>query len=264
MSNEFHGPGGSGIIDYRLRDRAVLALDGWLRGRRSFGGFGGFGGKSRGAAGEGAAADPAAGDGPKAADRARGGTPGAAAPSGGYPADGVAEDPLDHPARRVSGGLMRVNHAGEVAAQALYLGQSVFARDPAVRRALAAAAGEERDHLDWCRRRLGELGAGPSRLDPLWSAGSFVIGAAAGAAGDAVSLGFVAETERQVVEHLARHLERLPAGDRRSRAICRRMMEDERRHGTHAARVGGRPLPAPARLMMRAAARVMTTAAYRL
>ena len=262
MSNGFHGPGRSGIIDYRFRDRAVLALDGWIRGRRS------CGGKSRGAAGEGAAADPAAGEGPKAADRARRGMPGAAgrtaAPSDGYPAAGVAEDPLDHPARRVSGGLMRVNHAGEVAAQALYLGQSVFARDPGVARSLDAAAGEERSHLHWCRRRLDELAARPSRLDPLWWAGSFAIGTAAGAAGDAVSLGFLAETEHQVVEHLTGHLERLPEGDHRSRAICRRMLEDERRHGRRAAEAGGCPLPASARLMMRFAARVMTASAYRV
>ena len=256
MSNESPNPERSGIIDHRLRDRAVLALDGWLRGRRS------FGGRIREAAGECPETGTAAGGGPKADDGARAGRN--AVPPAGYPAQGVEEEPLDPSARRLSGSLMRVNHAGEVAAQALYLGQSVFARAPAVRRALAAAAGEERDHLDWCRRRLGELGAMPSRLDPLWWAGSFAIGAAAGAAGDAASLGFVAETERQVVEHLARHLERLPAGDRRSRAVCRRMMEDERRHGARAARAGGRPLPAPVRLMMRAAAQVMISAAYRV
>ena len=261
MSNESPNPERSGIIDHRLRDGVVLALDGWLRGRRSLGGR-----AARVAGGAGPEAGTAAGEGPKAAGGAHGGTTGGSggAPPSGYPAEGVEEDPLDPPARRLSGGLMRVNHAGEVAAQALYLGQGVFARDPAVRRTLAAAAGEERDHLDWCRRRLGELGARPSRLDPLWWAGSFAIGAVAGAAGDAASLGFVAETERQVVEHLARHLRRLPAGDRRSRAICRRMMEDERRHGTRAAKAGGRPLPAPARLMMRAAARVMTGTAYRV
>ena len=262
MSNGFPNPERSGIIDHRLRDGVVLALDGWIRGRRSLGGN-----ADRAAGGEGPEAGTAAGRGPKAAAGVGTGTAGGVsggAPPSGYPAEGFEEEPLDHSARRLSGRLMRVNHAGEVAAQALYLGQSVFARDPAVRRTLAAAAGEERDHLDWCRRRLGELGAGPSRLDPLWWAGSFAIGAVAGAAGDAASLGFVAETERQVVEHLARHLQRLPAGDRRSRAICRRMMEDEHRHGTRAAKAGGRPLPAPARLMMRAAARVMTGTAYRI
>ena len=159
---------------------------------------------------------------------------------------------------------MRVNHAGEVAAQALYLGQGMLARDPEVRRALDSAAGEERAHLDWCRRRLSELSAKPSRLDPFWWAGSFVIGAVAGAAGDAPSLGFVAETERQVVDHLARHLRRLPRDDYRSRAICRRMLDDERRHGTRAVEAGGRPLPALVRIAMRVASGVMTTTAYRI
>ena len=159
---------------------------------------------------------------------------------------------------------MRVNHAGEVAAQALYLGQSMLARDPGVRLALDSAAGEERAHLDWCRRRLSELAARPSRLDPFWWGGSFAIGAAAGAAGDASSLGFVAETERQVTDHLARHLRRLPRNDYRSRAICRRMMDDERRHGTRAVQAGGRRLPTPVRIVMRLAAGVMTATAYRL
>ena len=159
---------------------------------------------------------------------------------------------------------MRVNHAGEVAAQALYLGQGMLARDPEIRRALDSAAGEELAHLDWCRRRLSELGARPSRLDPFWWAGSFAIGAAAGAAGDAVSLGFVAETERQVADHLAGHLRRLPRNDFRSRAICRRMLDDERRHGTRAVEAGGRRLPAAVRIMMRTAAKVMTATAYRV
>ena len=159
---------------------------------------------------------------------------------------------------------MRVNHAGEVAAQALYLGQGLFARDPGVRSALDTAAEEERAHLDWCRRRLSELSAMPSRLEPFWWAGSFAIGVAAGAAGDASSLGFVAETERQVADHLARHLRRLPREDYRSRAICRRMMDDERRHGTRAARAGGRRLPVPVRMVMRVASGVMTATAYRV
>ena len=232
---------GSGPIVHDLRDRLVLAVDRWLAGRR-FPGPGRAGGGS-----------PAGGS---------GGRPAAGATA--YPAEGLDPGPPDPRARRRSARLMRVNHAGEVAAQALYLGQGAFARDPAVRRALEAAADEERAHLDWCRRRLSELGAGPSRLDPLWRAGSFAIGAAAGAAGDASSLGFVAETERQVVDHLARHLRRLPREDHRSRAICRRMMDDERRHGARAVQAGGRRLPAPVRLMMRAAAGVMTSAAYRI
>lgn len=232
---------GAGPIVHDLRDRLVLAVDRWLPGRR-------FPGPGRAA------------DGPPAG----GGSGRAAAGAAGYPADGVEPGPPDPRARRRSARLMRVNHAGEVAAQALYLGQGVFARDPAVRRALDDAAAEEYAHLDWCRRRLSELGARPSRLDPLWWAGSFAIGAAAGAAGDASSLGFVAETERQVVDHLARHLRRLPRDDHRSRAICRRMMDDERRHGARAVQAGGRRVPTPVRLMMRAAAGVMTTTAYRM
>ena len=230
-----------GVIEHDLRDRLILAADRWLGHR----------GSPRPPA-VAAARGPSAGDGAEP-DR-----------SAAYPAEGLEDGPLDAPARRLSGRLMRVNHAGEVAAQALYLGQGMLAVEPQVRRALDAAAGEERAHLDWCRRRLSELGARPSRLDPVWWAGSFAIGAAAGAAGDASSLGFVAETERQVVEHLARHLRRLPPGDHRSRAICRRMLDDERRHGTRALEAGGRRLPAPVRLMMRVAAGVMTSAAYRV
>ena len=226
---------------YDLCDRLILAADRWFMGRRPPG---------PGRADDGSPA---------------GGSGGRSAPSApAYPAEGVGPGPSGQRARRRSAGLMRVNHAGEVAAQALYLGQGLLARDPGVRRDLEAAAAEERAHLDWCRRRLSELDARPSRLDPLWRAGSFAIGAAAGAAGDAWSLGFVAETERQVADHLARHLRRLPRDDHRSRAICRRMMDDERRHGTRAVQAGGRRLPPPVRLMMRAAAGVMTTTAYRI
>ncbi len=231
----------SGPIVHDLRDRFILAVDRWFMGRR-------FPRPGR------VADDPPAGG--------SGGRTAASAPA--YPAEGIEPGPPDPRAGRLSARLMRVNHAGEVAAQALYLGQSMLARDPGVRRALDAAAAEERAHLDWCRRRLSELGARPSRLDPLWWAGSFAIGAAAGAAGDASSLGFVAETERQVVDHLARHLRRLPRDDYRSRAICHRMMDDERRHGTRAVQAGGRRLPTPVRFMMRAAAGVMTATAYRI
>lgn len=233
------------VIRHSLGDRIVLAADRLLRGRRRPGR-----------------------DGEETASPSRGGHGGAedtdSASAPGYPAEGIEEGRLDDRARRRSVRLMRVNHAGEVAAQALYLGQGMLARDPEVRRALDSAAGEERAHLDWCRRRLSELSAKPSRLDPFWWAGSFAIGAAAGAAGDAPSLGFVAETERQVVDHLARHLRRLPRDDYRSRAICRRMLDDERRHGTRAVEAGGRPLPAPVRIAMRVAAGVMTTTAYRI
>ena len=232
----------SGLIEHDVRDRLILAVDRWLKGR---------GGRRP---------DPGKENGP--APEGDGGRAPASAPA--YPAEGIEEGPLDTSARALSARLMRVNHAGEVAAQALYLGQGMMARDPAVRRALDSAAGEERAHLDWCRRRLGELDAGPSRLDAAWWAGSFAIGAAAGVAGDAQSLGFVAETERQVVDHLARHLRRLPRDDYRSRAICHRMMDDERRHGTRAVRAGGRRLPAPVRIMMRAAAGVMTATAFRI
>ena len=179
-----------------------------------------------------------------------------------HPAGEAADDALDERERRRSAGLMRVNHAGEVAAQALYQGQSLVARDPATREAMAQAAREENDHLVWCRARLGELGAAPSRLDPLWYAGSLAIGAAAGLAGDRWSLGFVVETERQVVEHLDDHLARLPDGDRRSRALLRRMRADEQRHATRARAAGGAALPPVARRAMRAASKVMTRTAY--
>ena len=178
------------------------------------------------------------------------------------PAGDVADDGLDDAERRHSAGLMRVNHAGEVAAQALYQGQSLVARDPGAREAMEQAAREENDHLVWCRSRLEELGSGPSLLDPLWYAGSLAIGAAAGIAGDRWSLGFVVETERQVVEHLDDHLSRLPDGDRRSRALLRRMQADEQQHATRAHAAGGAPLPPVVRRAMRAASKVMTRTAY--
>ena len=180
------------------------------------------------------------------------------------PAGGVADDGLDERERRHSAGLMRVNHAGEVAAQALYRGQSLGARDPSTRAAMEQAAREENDHLVWCRSRLGELGSRPSRLDPLWYAGSLAIGAAAALAGDRWSLGFVAETERQVVAHLDDHLRRLPDGDRRSRALLVRMRADEQRHATRARAAGGAALPSIVRRAMQAASKVMTRTAYRI
>ena len=183
-------------------------------------------------------------------------------PSPENPADDIADASLDDRERRHSAGLMRVNHAGEVAAQALYQGQSLVARDPGTREAMEQAAREENDHLDWCRTRLEELGSAPSLLDPLWYAGSLAIGAAAGLAGDRWSLGFVVETERQVVEHLDEHLSRLPDGDRRSRALLRRMQTDEQHHATRARAAGGAPLPPVVRSAMRAASKVMTRTAY--
>ena len=185
-------------------------------------------------------------------------------PSTQNPADDVADDVLDDHERRHSAGLMRVNHAGEVAAQALYQGQSLVARDTATREAMEQAAREENDHLVWCRTRLEELGAAPSRLDPLWYAGSLAIGAAAGLAGDRWSLGFVVETERQVAEHLDDHLARLPAGDHRSRALLEQMHADEQRHATRARAAGGAALSPIVRRLMRVASNIMTRTAYRI
>lgn len=164
--------------------------------------------------------------------------------------------------RRHSAGLMRVNHAGEVAAQALYHGQSLLARSPETRAVLLEAAREEADHLAWCEARLAELGSRPSLLNPLWYAGSFAIGAAAAAFGDRTSLGFVSETERQVEGHLHDHLARLPADDARSRAVVEAMKSDEASHGAAARAAGGEALPWPLGELMRATARVMTRTAY--
>lgn len=173
-----------------------------------------------------------------------------------------ANDELSAEERTLSGRLMRVNHAGEVAAQALYQGQAFTARNSNVRDGMAQSAAEEVDHLAWCEQRLQELGDSASKLDPLWYLGSFAIGAAAGLVGDKFSLGFVAETEKQVVEHLNGHLRRLPAGDHASRAILEQMKTDETHHGDHATRAGGTPMPAPVRLVMRLTSRVMTETAY--
>lgn len=181
-----------------------------------------------------------------------------------YPAERVAEAPLDERERRHAAGLMRVNHAGEVSAQALYQGQALVARDGAVREHLLRAASEERNHLLWCDARLRELGEKPSVLSPLWYAGSFAIGAAAGLVGDKASLGFVEETERQVVEHLNEHLGKLPRQDRRSRAIVEAMRVDEARHGEEAAEAGASPMPAPVKKLMAGIAQLMKFGAYRL
>ena len=191
--------------------------------------------------------------------------PGAVASTGRpvpAPAAGPESPPLDPSTARHVAGLMRVNHAGEVAAQALYHGQALVARDPAVREFLLSAAREEGDHLAWCAARLEQLGSRTSLLDPLWYAGSVAIGAVAGLAGDRTSLGFIAETERQVEGHLDSHLERLPESDRASRAIIEQMKADEAAHRDHALARGGEQLPAPARALMRAVAKVMTGSAY--
>ena len=166
--------------------------------------------------------------------------------------------------RRQAGALMRVNHCGEVCAQALYQGQALTARKPAQRTALTAAAAEEEDHLAWCRQRLAELDSAPSRLDPAFYIASFAVGAATGLLGDRLSLGFVAATEEEVQRHLDRHLARLPAGDGKSRAILAAMRDDEARHGQDAARAGGIPYPAAVKTAMRLASTLMTSTTYRI
>lgn len=165
---------------------------------------------------------------------------------------------------RQSGRLMRVNHVGEVCAQALYTAQSLATPDPRLKAHFHEAARQETDHLVWTRERLRELNDRPSMLNPLWYAGAFALGLVAGRLGDAHSLGFVIETERQVEAHLQSHLDRLPAADTRSRAIVAHMKDDEARHGLQAAQLGGRELPGAVRLLMRAAAKLMTTTAARL
>lgn len=185
-------------------------------------------------------------------------------PGADYPAARHSEAPLAEIERRKAAGLMRVNHAGEVSAQALYHGQALVARTPELRRHLLAAAAEERNHLEWCDARLRELGDRPSVLGPLWYAGSFAMGAAAGLIGDRASLGFVEETERQVVEHLDEHLAQLPRQDQRSRAIVTAMKQDEDRHREEAAAAGAAPVPAAVRGLMRRVAGIMKFGAYRI
>jgi len=181
------------------------------------------------------------------------------------PADELPEAPGLTPAeRQTSAALMRVNHAGELAAQGLYLGQSLAALSPQTLNQLKAAGAQEAAHIGWCRSRLKALGGRRSLLDPAWFGGALAIGTLAGLAGDDWSLGFIAETERQVEAHLGDHLQRLPAGDQRSRAVLEQMRRDETRHGEDARRAGGRTLPAPVRGLMRLASRVMTSTAYRL
>lgn len=159
--------------------------------------------------------------------------------------------------------LMRVNRAGEIAAQALYLGQSLTSRNPETLDQLLAAAAEERDHLAWCTDRISELGGSTSRLDPFWFAGSACLGAAVGLAGDTTSLGFISETESQVESHLNDHLGRLPAGDDRSRAILEQMSADEARHGSNARAAGGEELPELARKLMAIGGEILRHCAYR-
>ena len=181
-----------------------------------------------------------------------------------YPAERVDDGELSLDEQAHAAGLMRVNNAGEVAAQGLYRGQAWTAREQAVSSAMIEAAEEENEHLNWCQRRLAELGARRSLLDGVWYWGSFAIGALAGAAGDRWSLGFVRETEQQVEQHLGRHLDDLPPADRRSRAIIESMRADEIRHAQNAAKAGAAELPWPVRRAMTAVSRIMTFSAYRL
>lgn len=180
------------------------------------------------------------------------------------PADGLTEGELSEAERDHIGRLMRINHTGEVCAQGLYQGQALAARDPVVRTSMQRSAAEENDHLEWCERRVEELGGRLSLLNPLWYAGSFALGAIAGVAGDKWSLGFVVETERQVEGHLDEHLDQLPGQDQRTRAILEQMKRDEIEHGQKALDHGGTHLPAPVRALMRATAKIMTTAVYRI
>lgn len=178
------------------------------------------------------------------------------------PAALVSEQPLSESERRHSAGLMRVNHVGEVCAQALYEAQARFAHNPVTRARLRHAGQEELDHLAWTAARLHELGSRPSLLNPLWYAGSFALGAIAACMGDAQSLGFVVETERQVEAHLDSHLAELPDSDLRSRAIVAQMRDDEAAHGASAQAMGGADLPMPVRAAMRGMAKLMTGTAY--
>jgi ubiquinone biosynthesis monooxygenase Coq7 len=175
------------------------------------------------------------------------------------PADDTVLSP---PEKRKAAALMRVNHVGEVCAQALYSAQSLATKDPVLKARFEQAAREETDHLAWTQDRLDALGARPSLLNPLWYAGAFGLGLVAGRLGDRASLGFLVETERQVEAHLESHLEALPAGDHASRAIVAQMKEDEAAHAAQALQAGGVELPAPVRGLMKAAAKVMTTTAY--
>ncbi len=179
------------------------------------------------------------------------------------PAQGIAESDLSEHARSHAAGLMRVNHAGEISAQGLYQGHAAVARDESTSKQMQHAADEEFDHLAWCEQRLSELDAAPSRLSPLWYAGSFAIGAISGLFGDKWSLGFIAETERQVCDHLTSHLQRLPEDDDRSRAIVKQMRDEEQQHGVNAVEAGAADLPGPVRQLMRLTSKIMTRTAYR-
>jgi ubiquinone biosynthesis monooxygenase Coq7 len=179
------------------------------------------------------------------------------------PADAVPEAELNAAEQRHAAGLMRINHSGEVCAQALYRGQALTANSAATRSDMKAAAREEEDHLDWCQQRLDDLDAHPSRLNPVWYAASFALGAGAGLVGDRLGLGFVAATEDQVCEHLRDHLDRLPDQAERSRALVARMLDDEAAHAHRARRAGALTFPGPVKVAMTLASRLMTALSYR-
>lgn len=189
-----------------------------------------------------------------------------ATPRASRPCPTLAQDPtaLTAAEKAEAGALMRVNHVGEVCAQALYTAQALATRSPALRKHFSSASAEETDHLAWTRQRLEELGSRPSLLNPLWYAGAFGLGLLAGQLGDRVSLGFVVETEKQVEAHLQEHMQRLPAADHASRAIVAQMKDDEARHAREAREAGALEIPTPVRALMRSAAKVMTTVAHRI
>lgn len=197
-------------------------------------------------------------------DRALRALTGAYASTRPSPGNDIADAAMADDQRTHAAGLMRINHCGEICAQALYEGQALTARSSEAREALLQAAEEERDHLSWCRQRLDELEASPSVFDPLFYAASFAVGAATGLAGDKISLGFVEATEDQVVQHLESHLEALPPEDQRSRAILDEMRADEAEHGAHALSLGGAEFPQPVKQGMALLSKVMTRTTYRL
>ena len=180
------------------------------------------------------------------------------------PAENIKETELSEAERELAGRLMRVNHSGEVAAQGLYQGQALTAKLPKVRDKMQRAAEEENDHLDWCEHRVVEMGTHLSYMNPVWYAGSVAIGAIAGLAGDKWSLGFVTETENQVVHHLDSHLDQITEKDQKTRAILKQMKEDEMNHATIALNAGGAPLPTPVKKLMGLTSKVMTKIAFRL
>jgi len=178
------------------------------------------------------------------------------------PATPIADAELSSQEKKQVAGLMRVNHAGEVCAQALYQGQALTAQLTHIKKQMSDAAAEETDHLAWCEERLSELGSKPSILNPIWYVGSVLLGALAGRAGDKISLGFVAETERQVTSHLQRHLEKIPAKDNKSKAILAKMQEDEEHHANTAMEAGAIELPYLVKLLMSAVSKLMTKSSY--